>query len=920
MSNLFRQSCRKHQTLALTVSAALFGFLPLPASFAQEGDARADNTVIEEVMVTGSRIRRQDERSASPVQTLSEEDLRIDGSLTLGETLQHLPSVGSSLNSNGSAGTSHGTRSLNLRSLGANRSLILVNGHRWVNGSGTRGFRDFVDINTIPQVMIESVEVLQDGATAIYGADAIAGVVNMRTYQNFEGGRVRAYSGISNEGDRETYSAELLVGKNLGNSNWMLAVSYLKEEPIFTQDRDISAFPLNGVANATPEGLFRESGLAGVVGFTVPSLGITRDPGTDGSNLANWRPATSADAFNRYANNYLVAPLALTSVYLQNRTEFGNAMALRLEALFNRRESDQLFNGATPVIRGSRGFSIPNDPRVNPFGIAFGGSDFRIENYFEDVGQRDNVQEVDTYRIGVGLEGDLSNGWFWDSFLSFAKNEATFTSLNQIDLDRLALGLRACDATGITANVSDLLTGCVPVNMFNPLTPAMTDYIRFTSQDNNQAEQTDFTLNITGDLIELPAGPLAFAAGYEYRKEKGLDKPEPYNSMTPRVNSYRASSSAARDGTDGQYDLNEVYVEFDIPVLSDRSGVEDFRIQLATRYSDYSTFGSTTSSKAGFIYRPVDSLMLRGTWAEGFRSPSIVEQFEGLRETSVPVLDPCSNNGGNPALPGCAGVPATYTQVTSNAPTTVGGNPDLEPETSDNLSFGLVFTPATIANASLTIDWFNIKVDDTISAYGAQNLLNLCASSGQRCNFISRESSGELLNVNDGPINLNSTEVKGYDIVGRYLFDGGNAGIFDITVSLSRLLDYTTVSTLTNGALLVEEKTGTSALREAYPKWRALTNVKWNSNQWSALYSWRYIDGTVEQASGTDRNISSISYHNLSGSYQFRDSWSFRVGVDNIFDRQPPSSLTNTNINFDISTYNAIGRFFYGQVTWEFGS
>ncbi|HET6565746.1 MAG TPA: TonB-dependent receptor plug domain-containing protein, partial [Xanthomonadales bacterium] len=330
MSSTIRRIKISPKLLSLSIGLVLFGAVPVSSALAQDSSDTAVEQVLEEVMVTGSRIRRQDESSASPVQTLSEEDLRIDGSLTLGETLQHLPSVGSSLNSNGSAGTSHGSRSLNLRSLGANRSLVLVNGHRWVNGTGTRGFRDFVDLNTIPQVMIESVEVLQDGATAIYGADAIAGVVNMRTYQNFEGGRARAYYGTSSEGDRDTESVDLLLGKTFGSSNWMLAVSYLNEDPIYTQDREISALPLNGLAPATPEGLFRETGLAAVVGFPVPTLGITRDPGTDGNNLSNWRPATANDAFNRYGNNYLVAPLELTSVYLQNLTEFDNSMAFRL--------------------------------------------------------------------------------------------------------------------------------------------------------------------------------------------------------------------------------------------------------------------------------------------------------------------------------------------------------------------------------------------------------------------------------------------------------------------------------------------------------------------------------------------------------------------------------------------------------------
>lgn len=918
MSTTFRHINYSRKLLSISIGIILFGAAGSSPLHAQDSSDTAVEQVLEEVMVTGSRIRRQDESSASPVQTLSEEDLRIDGSLTLGETLQHLPSVGSSLNSNGSAGTSHGARSLNLRSLGANRSLVLVNGHRWVNGAGTRGFRDFVDLNTIPQVMIESVEVLQDGATAIYGADAIAGVVNMRTYQDFEGGRARAYYGVSSEGDRDTESVDLLLGKTFGSSNWMLAVSYVNEDPIYSQDREISAIPLNGLAVGTPEGLFRESGLGAVVGFPVPSLGITRDPGTDGNVISNWRAANSNDRFNRYNNNYLVAPNELTSVYLQNLTEFDNSMAFRMEALYNERKSDQLFSGAAPVVRGgSRGFVIANDPRVNPFGIPFSGSDFRIDNFFEDNGQRDNVQEVETYRVGVGLEGDLSNGWFWDTFLSYAKNEATFSSLNQIDLDRLALGMRACDTTGISGDISDIAAGCVPVNLFNPLTADMVNYINYTGVDYNEAEQLDFTFNITGDVFEMPAGQLAFAAGYEYRKEKGLDTPDSYNNSSPRVNTYRTTTSAPRDGTDGEYDLNELYLELDIPILSDRAAAQDFRIQLATRYSDYSTFGGTTNSKAGFIFRPVDAVMFRGTWAQGFRAPSILELFEGLRETSVPVIDPCSGNGGSPGLPGCSKVSPAYTQIAGNAPATVGGNPNLQPETSENLSFGFVLTPAALEGASLTMDWYNINVDDTISAYGAQNVLNLCANSGQRCNFVTRENSGEIANIVDGPINLNSTKVEGYDIVGRYAMDS-KVGLWDLSVSLSRLLDFTEQSTLTDGSVLVDDKTGRAFSRESYPEWKSLTSLKWNNDSWSAMYSWRYIDNTFEFAKGEDRKIHSMSYHSLSGSYQLNDSWGFRLGVDNLFDRQPPSSLTNTNINFDIATYSAIGRFYYAQVTWDF--
>lgn len=893
--------------MLLAAAAAFYG---APAT-AQDDEGAA----IEEVVVTGSRIKRQDEVANSPVQTLDEEDLRIDGSLSIGETLQTLPSVGSSLNSNGSAGTSHGTSSLNLRNLGANRSLVLVNGHRWVNGAGTRGFRDFVDMNTIPQAMIQRVEVLQDGATAIYGSDAIAGVINLHTYKDFEGLRAKAYFGSSSEGDRDTTNFDFLIGRTFGNTNVMLAATHVDQEPIYTQDRSLTAVPLNGLTAGTPEGLFRENDLATVLSFTPPSEGITRDPAADGSDIDNWRAVDAAnDRFNRYANNYVIGPLERTGLFLQSTTELSDTLSFRVEALYNERKSDQLFSAALSPIRGSRGFSIANDPAVNPFGIEFSGSDFRHDSFLVENGQRDNVQDVETVRLGLGLDGAFSNGWSWDTFLSFAENEATFRSVNQVDLDRLALGLLACDTSGIAVDVSDLAAGCVPVNLFNPLTPAMVDYINFSGRDINKAEQTDLTFNVTGELVEMPAGMLAFAAGFEHRREAGLDRPDSRINADPRLNSYRATSSAPRDGTDADYDLNELYVELSVPLLADQPGAQSLVLDLAARYSDYSTFGDTTNGKIGLGYRPVDSLLMRATWAEGFRAPSLLELYEGTRETSIPVTDPC--DGGGAGLPGCAGVPPTYVQISGNAPATVGGNPTLQPETSENVSLGFVWEPGFLPGSSLTVDWYDIEIEDTIDEYGAQNLLDLCAVSGQRCNFIQRDSSGEIVNVIDGPINLNSTSVEGIDIVGRYNTDV-SVGNLDLQLSLSKLSELTEESTLTDGSILVDEKAGTSANRESYPEWRGLLRAQWTQDAWTLNYSARYIGDTTEFPGGTPRHIPSVTYHNVAGIFQFSEAWKLRVGVDNVADKQPPSSLTNTNINFDQNTYNPVGRFWYMQLTFD---
>lgn len=900
---------RKTLLAVAIMSASSYGQW-VQAAVSDEGS----HSETEVIAITGSRIKRQGD-TPSPVQELNLEDLNQNGSVSLGEVLQELPSVGASLNSNGSAGTSHGSSSLNLRNLGENRSLILVNGHRWVNGAGTRGFRDFVDLNTIPKAIVKRVEVLQDGATAIYGADAIAGVVNIYTHDSYAGGQANVYYGQSSESDRETTNIDLLWGRDIGDANVMFAASYTDLKPIFTQDRELTAVPLNGLTSGTPEGLFRESDLQNLLSFEIPTLGITRNPSAVGNTLSSWRAATSEDTFNRYADNYVVGPSERFAFYGQVLIPIED-MNLRVEALYNKRESDQQFSAVLSPVRGSRGFSIANAPAVNPFGIEFSGSDFRHTSFLTENGFRINQQDVETLRVGVGLDGEieLSNMWAWDAFLSWAQNEGKFTSNNQLHLDKLALGLLACDTQEIDQDVSDLAGGCVPVNLFNPLTRDMINYINFTGQDTNKASQVDFTFNVTGSLLDLPAGELAVAFGMEYRKEKGVDSPDATIGSVPRVNNYRTTSSSPRLGTEGEYDLTEAYVELNVPLLEGHRFAKRLELTLATRFSDYSTFGNTTNSKAGIQFTPVQGLTFRSTWAEGFRAPSILELFEGQRLSFAPVLDPCSENK---SLPGCAGVPQDYSQETSNIQLTTGGNRLLSPETSENVSFGAVIIPTFFDGFSLTLDWYDIEIDDTISEFGAQNILNLCANLNKNCEVITRNSLGEIEDIIDGPINLNKTSVGGMDIVSRYNFSS-EFGDWEFMLNMSKLSKLEEISTLSDGSTLVEDKVGSAASRESYPEWRGVFSTTWKHDNWIATYGARYIGGTTEIADGAPRDIGATVYQNLALSYQFDGGTGIKVGINNLADKQPPSSLTNLNINFDQNTYNAIGRFTYMQVSHEF--
>lgn len=892
-------------------SLAILGALPLVAAESPEPSENSEVKDVEVISITGSRIKRQNE-TPSPVQIFDQEALGRTGGVSIGEILQELPSVGSSLNGNGSSGTSHGSSSLNLRNLGANRSLVLVNGQRWVNGAGTRGFRDFVDMNTIPQGIIKSVEVLQDGATAIYGADAIAGVVNIQTHDEFDGLRLKGTYGQTTEADRNTTALEALYGKNVGEHNFMFSANYSKQEPIYTQDREITRVPLNGLTSATPEGLFRENNLSNVLDFAIPTTGITRDPNTDGSDLNSWRGANNSDEYNRYFNNYVVGPSEKISLFGQGLLQF-DTLILRAEALYNERNSDQQFSEVLSPVRGSRGFIIANDPRVNPFGVEFSGSDFRHSSFIRENGYRVNEQEVKTTRIGIGAQDDISDSWYWDAFLSYAKNEGQFTSNNQLHLDKLALGLRACDTTNITTNVSHLSAGCTPINLFQPLTDKMIEYINFTGRDKNEASQIDFTFNLMGTLMDLPAGELGVAAGIEYRKEKGQDKPDSTISSTPVLNSYRTTSSSPRAGTDGEYDLKEAYVEVNIPLLDQSSWGEYLEFSLASRISDYSTFGSTVNGKVGALYSPIEGLSFRATWAEGFRAPSILELFEGSRETFLPVSDPCE---ANKTLPGCNGVPDSYTMLDSNVQIQTGGNIYLQPEESENTSVGFIFVPQAMDNLSLTIDWYNIEISNTISEFGAQNLLDLCALEGKNCDVISRNSSGEITSIIDGPVNLNSTETSGIDFV-SYLDFSNSYGDWTIGLNASHLLELKEESTLPDGSFETKDLVGTAILRNAFPEWRVNASIDWSNENWSVNYSARYIGETTETVSGEPRGIEAVTYHSIKTSYSINERVKVQFGINNLFDKQPPTSLLNRNINFDQNTYNPVGRYLYFSVNYE---
>lgn len=935
--------------------------IPAPAA-AQDTTMAPSAETVEEVIVTGSRIARKDADSVGPVLTLTAEDVAASGANSIGELLQKLPSAGVSLNTNGTQGTSYGASSINLRYLGGsegsgNRVLVLVDGHRWVDGGGQRGFRDFVDLNTMPLGMIDGIEVLKDGASAIYGADAIAGVVNIKTVGDFEGARVSGKAGVTSEGDGEQYSGTLTWGRKFSNSSWVVSASYVKDEPIRTDARSrttLTLVPQTAVGN-NPYGLYILPGLSNnayfgtATGFATSSSPIVANALAPygAGNLADNSfhiGALPGDFYNLQAQGiYSVGPSERIGVYSRYTIDISDDLRSKTEVLFNNRKSDQLFSPVLLDIGGSsgtiRGFSIPNNHQFNPFGTANGvptanaltfssTSAWRIRRVMSDIGNRNNVQDVDTYRVTQTFEGEFDawgKDWKWDLFGGYAKNETSTRADNAVNYDRLALGL------GSTA-VCAATTGCTPINLFAPMTVAQADYIRYTVLEYNETEIYDATFNVTGEVYELPAGPLAMAVGFEYRTNKADDRPDPYVNATP-VNlpsTATTTTGQTRTPTKGKYNLKEAYAEFAIPLLKDQPFAQSLDVSLAARYSDYNTVGDATTLKAGAGWRPIEDLLVRGTYAQGFRAPSILELFQGARETSFQGIDPC--NGGaaaNSSLPGCAGVPAGYNQNAYNLngliPGTIAGNTKLKPETADTYSLGVAIQPAAVPGLSLTVDWFDITIKDAIGSLSATQILSLCARRGGAfCDLVTRDpTTGAVRNLLQGAQNLNEITTSGVDATLRYDFDT-SVGDFAAVVDASYLDKFRTTSPdPAGGAPIVDDRAGKGdAPRSTYPHWKGQTSLRWSdtSDVWGALWRGRYIGKTTDVVNTVkNAKTKAVFYQDIEATYHLEAfNSSISLGVNNVFNVQPPASYANAPINFDIYTYDVRGTSFYLKVGASF--
>ena len=937
-------------SFALVISATTTG-----AAFAQEA-----TTTLDKVEVTGSRIKRTDVETSQPVFSLTREDIQAQGLTSIGDVIQNLTSNGTALNTTYNNGGNGETR-VSLRNLGSNRTLVLVNGRRWVAGTGLGGA---TDLNTIPTAAVERIEVLKDGASAIYGSDAIAGVVNVILRTDFDGAEANAYYGQFSQGDGAKESYDITIGSSGERFSAMFGAGYVKEDPVMAGDREISAVPVFGTgvslgSTTTPNGRFALC--SGTFSPGACSVGETRPNGTagqftyePGSTPANWRNFSVAnDIYNFAPDNYLVTPQERKSIFGQASFDITDNVRFTTTATYNNRRSEQLL-AAMPIVLGTgpgagvqaRTISISPNSIYNPFGQTVS----RIQRRAVETGGRSFNQNVDTFGFVGALEGnfEFADRYFsWDVGYSYGRNDQNDTTngLFNILALRNALGPSFRDAAGVArcGTVGNVIEGCVPLNLLGgvgSITPDMLAYSTFVAHDEYQYTMKQWFANLSGEIVELPGGMLAFAAGLEHRSESGYDSPDAL------INSGNTTGKA-RPATAGSYKLDEAYLELSAPLLRDVFLARELELSLATRYSDYDTFGDTLNSKFGFKWKPIEDLLVRGSWAEGFRAPSISELYSGVADSFASISDPCSTTFGGRynvltaeqrARCTAQGVPAGgYDQGNSQIRISVGGNPNLLPETSTSKTLGLVWSPSFISGFDVSLDWWNITIENGIITRSGQFILDSCIEEGNplACSLYTRSSTGAIDNLLSSGLNSAEIEAEGYDLTLNYRLPDTRFGSFSFSWDNTYYSSYE------------EDRNGDNLVGEYFDgsnNWRIRSNLlaRWEQGDWGATYAARYysrqeetcpfyyndygfgelcsdaiVDGDGLVQEGSQNKIGAATYHDIS--VYWKAPWNAKItlGVNNAFDKTPPTSYVTFANTFDPS-YDINGRFIYMQYNQKF--
>lgn len=971
---------------AAVVACAIGLFGPLGGHAQEQG---AEAAPLEEVVITGTRIKRANLETASPITALPQEEFKYQGTSTVEGVLNRMPQFTADSNENGSNG-SDGTARVNLRNLGPSRVLVLIDGQRMLPVEGN-------DVNFIPSALIERVDVVTGGASAVYGSDAVSGVVNFVLDKNLEGVRISAQYGSAWHRNDNSYARQVVRDANYeladssvwdggradfniamgmnsadGKGNATFYLGYRKLEPVTQDARDYSAcgLNLNGEGDGVVCGGSSNNQWGSFVPRGGPNLGRSFNNVKDGSQT--WVPYDDSFLYNYAPTNYiqrqdrrLTAGGFAHYDYNEHVNLYGGVMFMD-DHTYSQAAPSAYFQGNVYAINCDN--PLMSEQQAGILCGAAAGTPTNINSF---VGYRfagaggariDDLRHTD-YRMNLGSRGDIASGWTYDVSYLFSRVIYDESYKNDLDLNKGARALQVVNVDGVPtcrSVVDGTDPDCVPANVFSAFGISDEAYGYLLTPTFTHGVQTEKVANLTvnGDLdqygIRSPfaSAGVAIATGVEHRTEE----------LT-----FEADALAQQKGTKenaGEFNVKELYIEADVPLISDKPFVDELAVNLGYRYSDYSIQGGTgftaDTYKFELRYAPVSSFKLRSSYNRAVRAPNVTELFAAQALGNVAAQDPCAS-----ATPGVApdasledcirsGVTEAQYGFISECPadtcvTLGGGNLGLQPEIADTYTYGFVFTPSFLPSFTFSADYFDIFVDGYIGPVDAPTIINECLDNGSSyfCGLFHRDPVTGVLFGTEGYLeatnqNTGYLQTSGMDFTSGYNFDLGNIlpgapdlGSIDISFVGTWLNSRRTEPLPGLGSYNCVGLFGPTCGQPS-PKWRHNVRMTWTSPQQATTVSanWRYF-GSVSLSSNDfllddeddyisiNRRITGYSYLDLATTWKWVESVEFRAGINNVFDRDPPmiaagllSSFGNGNTYPGV--YDPMGRLVYFGMTVEF--
>ena len=961
---------RKHNAGRFLRSTMLTGVAAASAlpAFAQDGEA--DDTIL----VTGTRIQRADLQAPSPVTTVNSEQLLLTNTVNSEEFLNTLPQVIPSFDQT-SNNPGDGRALVSLRGLGAVRTLVLVNGQRYVSASATSS----VDINNIPASLVERIDLVTGGASAVYGSDAVAGVVNFILKDDFEGIQLDVSNELSaQEWDGNVFNSSITMGGNFadGRGNAVVHLSYTNRTDVLQGERGFSEVAffdpgagnealgfINGGSSNIPGTRFRgltssnfNGGVNGALDADCATVSCSGAWIDDNGVIQGFRNSFSDpgnDFFNYAPFNYLQLPQERYTISAMGSFEINDWMEAYARGIYANNVVDSQLAPTPAGINYTINLDNPTIPAPLLALIAGdagsnngdGTATFRTARRYLEIGNRNSLRETSSFQQVVGLRGNINEQWSYDTFFNFSRS--TVLQLQTGNLSRSAAQLAVLCDPGPTGSALPQCAGVPYADIFNgpgSLSPDAATFISRTGAQNDAIEQIQWVGTVSGDLdgIKTPwadAGA-AVVVGLEYRENVAESVPD--SVLGPDVAGFNASLPVG-----GRFDAYEAFAELQMPLVTGAPGFESLSLNGAYRYSDYSIekVGSTHTFAVGLDWEVFPEFRLRGQFQRAVRAPNIAELFSAATNGFPSAQDPCSTGTGIQSVCTATGVPAAAFgggfQSNAQIEGLFGGNPDLFEETAETFTVGMVWQPEQVDGLSIQVDYYNIEVQDAIQTVPLQTLLDECyiqdVSSSCNVFFGARNpATGEIsapFLPNLGSVNIATLKREGIDANVSYSFDADQVGMPADWGSFT--MQYYGTYTLTAG----QQTSATSSFvdcagrfglgcnpTEPTPEYKHTMQMSWLNGPMTASLRWRLIGGTDFSEASEAVGISALSstidtknYLDATLQYAVNENLDLTVGVQNLTDTDLPiiASISEQANTFP-GTYETLGRKLFFGATVRF--